>query len=70
VGLADVYDALTSARVYKAAYSSAVARGMIEAEIGQHFDPAVVEAFLASYDEFQTVQADFDESREAAATKN
>jgi len=44
--LADVYDALVSKRVYKAAYSHEVARGIIVEERGTHFDPAVVDAFL------------------------
>jgi putative two-component system response regulator len=52
VALADVYDALTSARVYKQAYDREKARQIIEAESGQHFDPAIVEAFRASYDKF------------------
>jgi response regulator RpfG family c-di-GMP phosphodiesterase len=55
VALADVYDALTSARVYKAAYDPDVAKNMIEAEEGEHFDPAVVEAFRARYDDFARV---------------
>ena len=47
--VADVFDALTSVRVYKAAFTLEVARTMIEEESGSHFDPAVVEAFLACY---------------------
>jgi putative two-component system response regulator len=53
--LADVYDALTSARVYKAAFDPEVARKMIEEEDGHHFDPAVVVAFRKSYDRFLDV---------------
>jgi putative two-component system response regulator len=53
--LADVYDALTSARVYKPAYDPEKAREMIEAESGKHFDPAVVEAFQAVYPQFVTL---------------
>lgn len=55
VALADVFDALTSERVYKSAIGPDVAKGMIEEEKGQHFDPAIVEAFLARYDEFLEV---------------
>jgi len=47
VALADVYDALTSRRCYKPAYSHAEARAYIVRESGRHFDPEVVEAFLA-----------------------
>ncbi len=52
VALADVYDALTSKRVYKAAYSHLVARDIIEQESGTHFDPEIVTAFLAVEHEF------------------
>ncbi len=55
VALADVYDALTSERVYKAAYDPDVARTMIEEESGEHFDPAIVDAFRACYEDFLRV---------------
>ena len=45
VALADVYDALTSKRVYKAAYCHDVTRSIILEGAGSHFDPAVVQAF-------------------------
>ncbi|MBI1367982.1 MAG: response regulator [Planctomycetes bacterium] len=51
VAVADVFDALTSVRVYKSAYSTEVARTMIINESGKHFDPTVVEAFIACYDQ-------------------
>jgi len=57
VALADVYDALTSPRVYKPAYDPDVAKKMIVEENGKHFDPAVVEAFLARESEFREVAA-------------
>jgi putative two-component system response regulator len=47
VALADVYDALTSRRCYKPAYTHAESRAYIVRESGRHFDPEVVEAFLA-----------------------
>ena len=43
--VADVYDALTSARPYKRPFSSKVARSTILEGSGKHFDPEVVEAF-------------------------
>lgn len=52
VGLADVYDALTTARVYKPAFDPEKARRIIESEDGRHFDPAIVEAFRATYEQF------------------
>lgn len=47
IALADVYDALTSKRVYKQAISHADAVNIIKSESGKHFDPEIVEAFLA-----------------------
>ncbi len=56
VTLADVYDALTSARVYKEAYSHEVARSIIVDERGKQFDPDIVDAFIACEDEFIRVR--------------
>jgi putative nucleotidyltransferase with HDIG domain len=42
----DVYDALTSDRPYRKAWSKAKAMEYIREQSGQHFDPQVVEAFL------------------------
>ncbi len=47
VALADVYDALTSERVYKPAYTHEEARAIIVEERGRHFDPDLVDAFIA-----------------------
>ncbi len=55
VALADVFDALTSARVYKEAFDPDLAKSMIVEERGQHFDPVVVDAFLDRYDDFLAV---------------
>ena len=52
-----VFDALTSVRVYKSAFTPELARTMIEDEEGKHFDPAIVEAFRACYDRFLAVHA-------------
>jgi putative two-component system response regulator len=51
VGLADVYDALTSKRVYKEVLEHDVAKQVICDESGAHFDPNVVKAFLRVEDE-------------------
>jgi len=56
VALADVYDALTSKRVYKQAFTHDVARSLILGEKGQHFDPNVVEAFVRCEEKFLEVQ--------------
>lgn len=55
VALADVFDALTSPRVYKQAIDPEIAKTMIEQESGSHFDPVVVEAFLSRFDDFKRI---------------
>ncbi len=60
VALADVYDAITSRRVYKKGYPHDVAREIIVREREKHFDPRVVAAFLAAEDAFVTVQVPID----------
>jgi putative two-component system response regulator len=55
MALADVFDALTTPRVYKRATSLDEARDLIAAERGRHFDPDVTDAFLAGYEEFAAI---------------
>jgi hypothetical protein len=50
--VADVFDALTSDRVYRKAISAEEASAIIEQESGSHFDPAVVAAFRLRFEEF------------------
>jgi HD-GYP domain-containing protein (c-di-GMP phosphodiesterase class II) len=52
VALADVYDALTSVRPYKDAFTHADSVNIISKGKGEHFDPYVVDAFLAQSDKF------------------
>ena len=52
VALVDVYDALVSERVYKAAMPHKTAVEIISDGAGTQFDPAVVEAFLMVEDKF------------------
>ena len=63
VSLADVYDALTSKRIYKEAYSHDKALKIIEREAGKHFDPDVVEAFLVNQDRFDRIRQEMQEER-------
>jgi putative two-component system response regulator len=46
VAIADVFDALTQKRPYKAAWSIGEAIAEIERQRGRHFDPRLVDAFL------------------------
>ncbi len=52
MALADVYDALISRRVYKEPMPHAKAREIICAGRGQHFDPDIVDCFVACESEF------------------
>ena len=47
MALADVYDALISKRIYKPAFSHDKAKAILLEGRGSHFDPNVVDAFLA-----------------------
>ena len=55
MAVADVFDALISVRVYKRAMPYAEAREIIAAGRGKHFDPDVVDAFLAHFEEFVAI---------------
>ncbi len=54
--VADVFDALTSKRVYKDAYPSSEARREIVDQRGKHFDPACVDAFIDTFDELLKIK--------------
>jgi len=53
VAVADVFDALTSERIYKSALSAEEARMLIISESGEHFDPEIVAAFQGQWIEFE-----------------
>jgi putative two-component system response regulator len=63
MAIADVYDALVSERVYKAAISHADAVAMIAKERGRHFDPALVDVFLNIHPRFDTIHRDFGDGK-------
>ena len=56
VAVADVFDALTSRRVYKDEQAVQEAREIILQESGRHFDPHVVAAFERCYEGFLRVK--------------
>ena len=56
VAVADVYDALTSVRPYKPAWSTENALEYVASQAGKHFDPRLVEAFIAAKREVIQVQ--------------
>jgi HD-GYP domain-containing protein (c-di-GMP phosphodiesterase class II) len=55
VAVADVYDALTSKRVYKDAMPHDKAMSIIIEGSGKHFDPAVINAFRHVHEQFQRI---------------
>ncbi len=55
VALADVYDALSSKRVYKKAWSEEQVLAEIEKERGKQFDPLVVDCFFERLDEIRAI---------------
>jgi len=66
VAVADVYDALTSKRVYKQALGHDIARGIILKERVSHFDPDVVDAFIEDEDRFVEIHERTAEAEMAA----
>jgi len=56
MALADVYDALTSDRVYKKALSREEAKAIIVSSAGSHFDPVLVATFEILEDKFHQLR--------------
>ena len=61
VAVADVYDALTTKRIYKPAFPHEKARSIIVEGRGTDFDPDVVDAFLSRETEFIAIKQQLDE---------
>ncbi|MGR5268162.1 HD-GYP domain-containing protein [Vibrio astriarenae] len=57
--IADVFDALTSERPYKQAWSDDRAFGLIEEEAGEHFDPNLAALFLSLREQVLEVKERF-----------
>jgi len=55
MAIADVYDALTSARPYKKAFPHEEAVRIIKEGSGTQFDPALIEVFLQTADQFKGI---------------
>lgn len=64
VAVADVFDALTSARPYKKAWETDRARDFLTQHSGDHFDPARVAAFIRAWDGALAVLARFSDAPE------
>ena len=69
MAVADVYDALISRRVYKNAMPHEEAVAIIAQGHGTHFDPDMVDAFLAVADQFQAIAIQFADSDDELGRK-
>lgn len=56
VAVADVFDALTSKRPYKEAWSVERARDLIVSERGKQFDPQIVDIFFENFEEIINIK--------------
>ncbi|HIJ37625.1 MAG TPA: two-component system response regulator [Rhodospirillaceae bacterium] len=66
VAVADVFDALTTARPYKAAWSVEDAVALVKTASGSHFEKATVEAFLAVLKDILAVMETYQEDKSLA----
>lgn len=56
VAVADVFDALTTPRSYKKAWSNDEALAYVKNNRGAHFDPKCVDAFISQFEQVQLIQ--------------
>jgi putative two-component system response regulator len=56
VAVADVFDALTSDRVYRSALPVKSATQMMREQSGKHFDPELLDTFLEAQPEVETIR--------------
>lgn len=56
VALADVFDALGSDRCYKAVWPMDKVFDFLREQRGGHFDPALVDHFLANFDKVEAIR--------------
>ncbi|WP_320035904.1 HD domain-containing phosphohydrolase [Halarcobacter sp.] len=61
VAIADVFDALTSIRPYKKAWTLEEAINFLEEEKGKHFDPKIVDMFVSNLSEVTKIYNTFQE---------
>lgn len=65
VAIADVFDALTSQRPYKAPWSIEKTTEYITSQASKHFDPALVQLFLNNIDQFLDIMEKWSDSNES-----
>jgi putative two-component system response regulator len=62
MAVADVYDALISRRVYKPPFPHEQALAIMSDGRGTHFDPDVLDAFLAVHEDFRQIAASYEDA--------
>ena len=62
IALADVYDALTSKRVYKDAFTHDAAVQIITKDKGKHFDPVIVDTFISLESRFNEIRVKYSDN--------
>ena len=67
VAVADVFDALTSPRPYKRAWTPEASRQFMIENSGSHFCPLCVDAFFGAWSEILTIRARFPDQHESPA---
>jgi putative two-component system response regulator len=65
VAIADVFDALTSARPYKEPFPVAESLDIVGKQSGVHFDPEVVNAFFVVQDEILAIRDEYRDEEES-----
>ena len=64
MAVADVYDALVSARPYKKPMTHEQSAQIIIEGSGKHFDPDIVNAFIALQDKFKAIAEEFSDNKQ------
>jgi putative two-component system response regulator len=64
MAVADVYDALVSARPYKKPMTHEQSSQIIIEGSGKHFDPDIVNAFIALQDKFKAIAEEFSDNKQ------
>jgi len=67
VSIADVFDALTTARPYKKAWTVEAAIEQVQKDAGKHFDPTLVELFMKVLPQLIAIRERWKEDEAAAA---
>lgn len=65
VAIADVFDALSSKRVYKPAFELTKTLAIMKEGRGTHFDPELIDLFMENIEKFLEIQKDFPDTDEA-----